>query len=45
MKYHLTHKTWYDYAEPAPVCHNLVHLAPRTTDRQSCAFEREFRLK
>jgi transglutaminase-like putative cysteine protease len=37
MKYHLTHKTWYDYAEPAPVCHNLVHLAPRTTDRQSCA--------
>jgi transglutaminase-like putative cysteine protease len=37
MKYHLTHKTCYDYAEPAPVCHNLVHLAPRTTDRQSCA--------
>jgi transglutaminase-like putative cysteine protease len=37
MKYHLTHKTVYDYAEPAPVCHNLVHLAPRTTDRQNCA--------
>jgi transglutaminase-like putative cysteine protease len=36
MKYHLTHKTWYAYSEPAPVCHNLVHLAPRATDRQSC---------
>jgi transglutaminase-like putative cysteine protease len=37
MKYHLTHKTWYAYTEPAPVCHNLVHLAPRATDRQACA--------
>jgi transglutaminase-like putative cysteine protease len=37
MKYHLTHKTWYAYSEPAPVCHNLVHLAPRVTDRQACA--------
>jgi transglutaminase-like putative cysteine protease len=36
MKYHLTHKTWYAYSEPAPVCHNLVHLAPRATERQSC---------
>ena len=29
MKYTITHKTWYAYTEPAPVCHNLVHLAPR----------------
>jgi transglutaminase-like putative cysteine protease len=36
MKYQLTHKTWYAYSEPAPVCHNLVHLAPRATARQSC---------
>lgn len=35
MKYQITHKTWYAYAEPVPVCHNLVHLAPRTTDRQT----------
>lgn len=34
MKYQVTHKTWYAYSEPAPVCHNLVHLAPRTTPRQ-----------
>ena len=37
MKYNFTHKTWYAYTEPAPVCHNLVHLAPRATPRQSCA--------
>jgi transglutaminase-like putative cysteine protease len=37
MKYHLVHKTSYSYSDPAPVCHNLVHLAPRTTGRQSCS--------
>lgn len=42
MKYHLTHKTWYAYSEPAPVCHNLVHLAPRTTPRQRAA---DYRLR
>jgi transglutaminase-like putative cysteine protease len=36
MKYQITHKTWYSYADLAPVCHNLVHLAPRVTPRQSC---------
>ena len=36
MKYQITHKTWYAYADLAPICHNLVHLAPRNTDRQSC---------
>jgi len=42
MKYHITHKTWYLYAELAPVCHNLVHLAPRATPHQKCS---EYRLK
>lgn len=36
MKYHIVHKTWYKYVELAPVCHNLVHLAPRTTPFQKC---------
>jgi transglutaminase-like putative cysteine protease len=40
MKYHLVHKTSYSYSDPAPVCHNLVHLAPRTTSRQSCSHYR-----
>lgn len=35
MKYRIIHKTYYVYVEPAPVCHNLVHLAPRTTVRQT----------
>jgi transglutaminase-like putative cysteine protease len=36
VKYRITHKTWYVYAELAPVCHNLVHLAPRETANQWC---------
>jgi len=36
MKYRITHKTWYEYADLAPVCHNLIHLAPRNTTGQSC---------
>ncbi|HYO24263.1 MAG TPA: transglutaminase family protein [Lacipirellulaceae bacterium] len=40
MKYQLIHRTWYSYSEPAPVCHNLVHLAPRSTPRQSCSHYR-----
>jgi transglutaminase-like putative cysteine protease len=36
VKYRITHKTWYVYAELAPVCHNLVHLSPRETDTQQC---------
>ena len=40
MKYQITHKTGYTYTDLAPVCHNLVHLAPRTTPRQKCAFYR-----
>jgi transglutaminase-like putative cysteine protease len=36
MKYHIVHKTWYAYSELAPICHNLIHLAPRATGRQTC---------
>jgi transglutaminase-like putative cysteine protease len=36
MRYTIKHRTWYAYAEPAPVCHNLLHLAPRSAPRQSC---------
>jgi transglutaminase-like putative cysteine protease len=35
MKYKVTHATEYYYGDPVPLCHNLVHLKPRTTDRQS----------
>jgi transglutaminase-like putative cysteine protease len=40
MKYQITHKTWYLYADVAPVCHNLVHLAPRATPNQRCDYYR-----
>lgn len=36
MNYSVKHTTWYEYTEPVPYCHNLVHLAPRDTPRQSC---------
>lgn len=35
MKYFVRHQTWYSYAAAAPVCQNLVHLAPRITTRQT----------
>src|SRR6188768_1941578 len=34
MKYRIQHKTWYDYADLVPICHNLTHLVPRTTPTQ-----------
>jgi transglutaminase-like putative cysteine protease len=37
MKYTIKHRTWYAYAEAAPVCHNMLHLAPRDTPRQICS--------
>lgn len=37
LKYKITHKTTYTYSDPVPVCHNLVHLAPRTSVRQQCS--------
>ena len=41
MKYRITHITKYSYSDPAPVCHNQVHLAPRALPGQTCD---EFRL-
>ncbi len=35
MKYNITHITEYYYSDPVPLCHNLVHLKPRETDRQT----------
>lgn len=42
MKYTIKHRTWYAYAEAAPVCHNILHLAPRAVAHQVCA---DFRLR
>src|SRR5262249_32665684 len=36
MQYTIRHATIYSYTESVPVCHNLVHLAPRNTARQTC---------
>jgi transglutaminase-like putative cysteine protease len=36
MKYKVTHTTKYSYSEAVPVCHNLVHLAPRDLPHQTC---------
>jgi transglutaminase-like putative cysteine protease len=39
-KYTIKHRTWYAYAEAAPVCHNMLHLAPRDAPRQLCSEHR-----
>jgi transglutaminase-like putative cysteine protease len=36
MIYHVRHTTTYDYSEPVALCHNLVHLAARSTPHQTC---------
>jgi transglutaminase-like putative cysteine protease len=36
VKYHITHTTEYSYGEAVPLCHNIVRLRPRQTDRQLC---------
>jgi transglutaminase-like putative cysteine protease len=36
MHYTITHKTAYTYFEPVSLCHNIIRLAPRNTDTQSC---------
>ena len=36
MRYNIRHTTLYSYTDPVPVCHNMVHLAPRDTAAQSC---------
>ena len=40
MKYKVTHKTTYEYAEPVPVCQNIVYLTPRSTPYQTCGRHR-----
>ncbi|HSG65961.1 MAG TPA: transglutaminase N-terminal domain-containing protein, partial [Gammaproteobacteria bacterium] len=35
MKYQVVHTTEYAYPEPVTLCHNEVHLKPRTHARQS----------
>ena len=34
VRYVVRHTTSYDYAEPVPVCHNEIHLVPRTLPTQ-----------
>lgn len=33
-RYRVTHRTRYEYGEAVPLCHNLLRLRPRQTDRQ-----------
>lgn len=37
MKYKIAHTTKYQYSNAVPVCHNLVHLAPRALKHQTCS--------
>ncbi len=39
MKYLIRHTTSYHYKEPVSLCHNIVHLTPRTNIRQKNLFE------
>ena len=36
MNYHITHRTFYDYAAPVSVSHHVARLEPRATAAQSC---------
>lgn len=36
MNYTITHRTNYDYSQAVPVCHNLVHLMPKSLPYQNC---------
>ena len=36
MKYHVFHGTTYRYSRPVSLCHNQVHLTPRTMPQQRC---------
>ena len=36
MLYSVTHTTTYHYTDPVSLCHNLVHLRPRSASRQTC---------
>ncbi|MCA9176800.1 MAG: transglutaminase family protein [Planctomycetales bacterium] len=37
MKYAVQHRTSYNYSQAVPVCHNIVHLMPRSLPHQSCS--------
>jgi transglutaminase-like putative cysteine protease len=37
MSYTITHKTVYRYYEPVSLCHNIIRLMPRNTNRQLCS--------
>ncbi len=34
MRFRITHTTRYDYAEPVSLCHSILHLKPRQSERQ-----------
>jgi transglutaminase-like putative cysteine protease len=36
MKYRITHITKYQYGKNVTLCHNVAHLLPRTTTKQTC---------
>jgi transglutaminase-like putative cysteine protease len=36
LRYSIDHRTIYTYLEPVSVCHNILRLAPRDTERQLC---------
>jgi transglutaminase-like putative cysteine protease len=36
LRYTIDHKTIYTYPEPVSVCHNVLRLVPRDTERQLC---------
>jgi transglutaminase-like putative cysteine protease len=36
MHYRVSHTTTYTYSEPVTLCHNLAHLMPRNSPRQTC---------
>jgi len=36
MKYRITHRTEYHYRDAVPLCHNVVHIRPRDTTKQTC---------
>jgi transglutaminase-like putative cysteine protease len=38
MKYRVSHVTRYRYSEMVSMCHNLAHLLPRTTLKQTCLY-------
>lgn len=42
QRFRVSHTTEYAYASPVPICHNLVHLRPRSLAHQIC---KSFRLE